>query len=92
MLYSYHGKSLIPKNLTLTQKHFLFLSRKERQSCCLFKVYTLFEPQHDKTNKITCAHSEKSNQPGHLPSLIRVFAVRFRVARDPVLLQADSED
>ena len=23
-----------------------------------------------------CAHSEDSDQPGHLPSLIRVFAVR----------------
>ena len=33
------------------------------------------EPQHDKTNKMTVAPSEDSDQPGHLPSLIRVFAV-----------------
>ena len=33
------------------------------------------EPRHDKTNKVT-APSEDSDQPGHLPSLIRVFAVR----------------
>ena len=32
------------------------------------------EPPHDKTNKMT-AHSEDSDQPGHLPSLIRVFAM-----------------
>ena len=34
------------------------------------------EPAHDRTNKMACAHSEDSDQPGHLPSLIRVFAVR----------------
>ena len=35
-----------------------------------------FEPPHDKTNKMICAPSEDSDQPGHLPSLISVFAVR----------------
>ena len=39
-------------------------------------VVSLFEPQHDNTNKITCAHSEDSDQPGHPPGLIRVFTVR----------------
>ena len=38
---------------------------------CLSK----FEPPHDKTNKMICAPSEDSDQPGHPPSLIRVFAV-----------------
>ena len=33
-------------------------------------------PPHDKTNKMARAPSEDSDQPGHLPSLIRVFAVR----------------
>ena len=28
------------------------------------------EPPHDKTNKMTCAHSEDSDQPGHQPSLM----------------------
>ena len=28
------------------------------------------EPPHDKTNKIACAPSEDSDQPGHPPSLI----------------------
>ena len=36
----------------------------------------LFEPQHGKTNKMTCAPSEDSDQAGHPPILIRVFAVR----------------
>ena len=35
------------------------------------------EPQHLKTNKLTCAPSEHSDQTGHPPSLIRVFPVDF---------------
>ena len=34
------------------------------------------ELPHDKTNKMICVSSEDSDQPGHLPSLIRVFTVR----------------
>ena len=34
------------------------------------------ESQHDTSNKINCAPSTNSGQPGHPPSLIRVFAVR----------------
>ena len=33
---------------------------------------TLDELPHDKTNKMACAPSEDSDQPGHLPSLIRL--------------------
>ena len=33
---------------------------------------TLREPPHDKTNKMACASSEDSDQPGPPPSLIRV--------------------
>ena len=36
------------------------------------------EPQHDKTNKMICVPNEESDQPGHPPSLIRVFAVRMK--------------
>ena len=35
------------------------------------------EPHRDKTNEMACAPSEDSDQPGHPPSLIRVFAVRL---------------
>ena len=31
------------------------------------------EPVHDKSNKMACAPSDDSDQPGHPPSLIRVF-------------------
>ena len=34
-------------------------------------------PRHDKTNKMKCAPSEDSDQPGHPSSVIRVFAVCF---------------
>ena len=36
------------------------------------------EPPHDRTNNMACAPSEDSDQPGHPPSLIRVFAVRMK--------------
>ena len=38
------------------------------------------KPPHDKMNKMACAPSEDSDQPGYLPSLITVFAVRFKKA------------
>ena len=40
----------------------------------------VFKPPRDKTNKMACAPSEDSDQPGHPPSLIRVFAVRMKNA------------
>ena len=42
----------------------------------LIHTYKIYEPPCDKTNKMACALSEDSDQPGHPPSLIRVFAVR----------------
>ena len=39
-----------------------------------------YEPPHDKTDKMACAPSEDSDQPGHPPSLIRVFPVRMKKA------------
>ena len=38
------------------------------------------------------APSEDSDQPGHPPSLIRVFACTQCVAKDPSFLHAESED
>ena len=43
-----------------------------------------YDPQTYKTNKMTCAPSENSDQPGHPPSQW--------VAEDPIFLHADSED
>ena len=45
----------------------------------LLRETSTFEPRHDKTNKVT-ATSEDSDQPGHPPSLIRVFAVHMKKA------------
>ena len=39
-----------------------------------------------------CAPSEDSDQPGHPPSLMRVFPCAQWVAKDPSFLHADSED
>ena len=49
------------------------------------------EPSHDKTKKMACAPSEDSDQPGHPPSLIRVFACAQWVAKDHSFLHADSD-
>ena len=46
----------------------------------VLKRGTINEPPHDKTNKMACAPSEDSDQPGHPPSLIGVFAVRMKKA------------
>ena len=50
---------------------------------CTRAATSLKELPHDKTNKVTCAPSEDSDQPGHLPSLIRVCAVRSVGSRGP---------
>ena len=42
----------------------------------LIRIETTFQPPLDQTNKMTYAPSEDSDQHGHPPSLIRVFAVR----------------
>ena len=56
----------------------IFWERK-RIAFKLLKIYLIFvvliEPAHDKTYKIACVPIEDLDQPGHLPSLIRVFAV-----------------
>ena len=41
-------------------------------------IFKWFEPELDKTNKMTFAPREDSDQPGHPPSLIRVFAVHMK--------------
>ena len=52
----------------------------------------VFEPPHDKTNKVACAPSEDSDQPRHRPSLIRVFACTQWKAKDPSFVHADSDN
>ena len=45
------------------------------------------EPPHDKTNKMICAPSEDSDQPGHPPS-----PISFRSALNGYFFHADIED
>ena len=55
------------------------LSEKEKNKHFQLIVEVIlfsYEPPHDKTNKMICAPSKESDQPGHPPSLIRVFPVR----------------
>ena len=47
----------------------------------MFAYLTIIEPHRDKTNKMACAPSEDSDQPGHPPSVSRVFPVRLKKAR-----------
>ena len=44
----------------------------------LVALPVVFEPAHDKINKMTCAPNEDLGQLGHPPSLIRVFPVRMK--------------
>ena len=52
---------------------------QDAKSIFLSHSSCIIEPQHDKNNKMTCAASEGSDQ-SHLPSQIRVFAVRMKKA------------
>ena len=61
--------------------HIGFLRNVKKVMKCICAAYIdsrkkHFEPPHDKPNKMTFVSSEDSDQPGHPPSLIRVFAVR----------------
>ena len=40
----------------------------------------IIKPEHDKTYITACVPSEDSDQSGHPPSQIRVFAVRMKKA------------
>ena len=51
----------------------------------LISLFMTYEPPLDKTNTMICATSKDSDQPGHPPSLIRVFAVRSMGNKGPNL-------
>ena len=65
----------------LDYNYLLFLSHSQKNysASCFFNHanQNRLEPPYDKTNKVACAPSEDSDQPGHPPSLIWVFAVRI---------------
>ena len=45
-----------------------------------FRINKIHVSMHDKTNKMACASSKDSDQPGPPPSLIRVFPVSMKKA------------
>ena len=51
-----------------------------------------YEPPRDKTNILTCAPSEDSDQPGFRPVWSESSLCAQWVAKDPSFLHADSED
>ena len=61
---------------TLRRRHPVRLTTAERPDTVVLGSEAN-EPPHDKTNKMACAPNENSDQHGHPPSLIRVFAVRL---------------
>ena len=53
--------------------------------CHSESLIALYEPPHNKTNKMTCEPSDDLDKPGHPPSLISVFAVCFMGSLGPKL-------
>ena len=50
---------------------------------CIFRIFTVHKNKWAATQRnqqSDCVPSENTDQPGHLPSLIRVFAVRMKEA------------
>ena len=62
-------RGLIQKYVDTLNKHSnrILMDDTLHAHCYILNEY---EPPHDKTNKMECAPSEGSDQPGHLPSLI----------------------
>ena len=61
----------LKNEFTEAEKYHTYLVKRKSWST----MNSVYERPHDKTNKMVCAHGKDSDQPGHAPSLIRVFAV-----------------
>ena len=72
----FSSKSGRPKTLLNARGSFIWNDHQSR-------ILYVYEPPHDKTNKMTCAPSKDLDQPGHSPSLIRVFAMHFMGSLGP---------
>ena len=48
-------------------------------SLALFQPFTTNEPRHEISNNVECATSKSSDQPAHMRSLIRAFAIRLNI-------------
>ena len=69
------------KFLLVLEKKIVWFDKTFSQYCPMYyEEHFSFEPPLDKTDNVVCVPSEDSDQPGHPPSLIRVFAVRMKKA------------
>ena len=73
-------------------KHMLCGLIKNALPRCFSWLLETNEPAHDKTYKMACALSKDSDQPGHPPSLIRVFAVHMKKSGSLALHWAHNND
>ena len=58
----------------------IYLNFKDQ---CQHQSNESFEPQHNKTNNVTKALSEDSDQTGYAPCLIRAYTVCIKEHVDP---------
>ena len=70
--YIHADVGLVLPLLGLRQGFYDFDSRQQYEADDSDRRY---QPPCDKTNKMPCVPSKDSDQPGHPPSLIRVFIV-----------------
>ena len=68
-----HKNSLRPMRYTI-------IKTEGTRHVVSLQYWKTFEPLRDKTNKMACAPSEDSDQPGHPPTLIRIFAALMKKA------------
>ena len=74
-----------PKLVSVAEQSGLSLNWTQTPKAGFVVTWLIYELPHHKHNKMTCAPIEDSNQPGHQPSLIRVFAVRSKGSQGPKL-------
>ena len=72
-----------PKLVSVAEHVGLSITWSQTQKTGFLTMSLIYEPSHDKTNKITCAPNKA--QPGHPRSLIRVFPVRSKGSQGPKL-------
>ena len=82
LIYNYIGITELDARRQCVPCATIFSEWKDESPCNgaedieLLGILRQNEPHRDKTNKMLCAPSEDSDQPGHPLSLIRVFTVR----------------
>ena len=69
---------------------FFFLFIVVHEHLTLASNTYIIGPRHNKTKKVT-VRPAKTDQPGHPPSLIRVFAVRLMGSKGPKLLSCGQQ-